>query len=258
MMLFRLISDTLTLKPQGKERTVTHLPVKYDLDDYKSEKNFDSHFVTKLMRSGSGQCVSMPLYYLVLAEAAGAEAYRAFSPQHTFVKIKDDKGVWYNLELTCNAILSDVHYMNSSYMKAEAIRNRIYLEPMDTKETIAHLLVELAGGYYTKYGFDDFYLQCADTATKYMSNTLDATVMKASYETRLTLELANLLDARKPDILKEKSETAYRHYENMLELYKQIDDLGYEELPEGVYERWLEHINKLKTEDKRKIILNKQ
>ena len=49
MMLFRLISDTLKLKPKGTERTITHLPIKYDLDDYKSEKNFDSHFVSKLI-----------------------------------------------------------------------------------------------------------------------------------------------------------------------------------------------------------------
>ncbi len=68
MMLFRFVSDTLQLKLGTKGHTITHFPIKYDLDDYKSEKNFDSHFVTKLMRSGSGQCYSMPLYYLVLAE----------------------------------------------------------------------------------------------------------------------------------------------------------------------------------------------
>jgi len=71
------------------------------LDDYKSEKHFDSHFVTKLMRSGIGQCYSMPLYYLILAEKIGAKAYWSFSPKHSFVKIQDKNGVWYNLELTC-------------------------------------------------------------------------------------------------------------------------------------------------------------
>lgn len=119
MMLFRLISDTLKIKPKGTEKTITHLPIKYDLDDYKSEKHYDSHFVSKLMKSGSGQCYSMPLYYLVLAEKMGAKAYWAFSPQHSFIKIQDEAGTWYNLELTCNAILSDAHYMNSSYIKAE-------------------------------------------------------------------------------------------------------------------------------------------
>ena len=131
MMLFRLISDTLTFNDAASEKTVTHLPVKYDYDDYQSKQNYDSHFVTKLMRSNVGECYSMPLYYLILAEAIGAEAYWSFSPRHSFVKIKDEKGRWFNLELTNNSILSDAHYMNNSYIKAEAIRNKLYLEPLN-------------------------------------------------------------------------------------------------------------------------------
>jgi len=42
----------------------------------------------------------MPLYYLILAEAMGSEAYWSFSPLHSFVKIQDGKGAWYNIELT--------------------------------------------------------------------------------------------------------------------------------------------------------------
>jgi hypothetical protein len=218
MMLFRLISDTLKIKPSGTERTITHLPIKYDLDDYKSEKHYDSHFVTKLMKSGYGQCHSMPLYYLILAEKMGAKAYWSFSPRHSFVKIQDKNGEWYNIELTCNAILSDAHYMNNSYIKAEAIRNRLYLEPLDKQNTIAELLIELARGYYKKYGLDDFYLQCGDTAKKHLKNDLNAIIITAAYETNLTMTLAHLLDAKKPEVLKQKSPEAYKHYEKMHEL----------------------------------------
>ena len=258
MMIFRLISDTLKIKPQGAERTITHLPIKYDYDDYKSEKHFDSHFVTKLMQSGTGQCLSMPLYYLVLAEQIGAKAYWSFSPRHSFIKIQDEKGIWYNLELTCNAILSDAHYMNNSYIKAEAIRHRIYLEPMDKTNVIAEMLIELARGYYKQYGMDNFYLQCADTAKQYLSNDLDPIMLRANYEESLTLTLAHLLDAKKPEIMKEKSPEAYKHYEKMQELYKQIDDKGYEELPDGVYARWLDYIGKqkAKAENRKNVLTN--
>lgn len=258
MMLFRLVSDTLKIKPKGTERTITHLPIKYDLDDYKSEKNFDSHFVSKLMKSGSGQCYSMPLYYLVLAEKMGAKAHWAFSPQHSFIKIQDEDGAWYNLELTCNAILSDAHYMNSSYIKAEAIRNRIYLEPLDKKEAVAQMLVELAGGYYEKFGLDDFYLNCAKTSSKYQKNQLDPLILQAAYESRLTMTLAKLLDAPKPEIMLQKSPESYKHFLKLQELNQQIDNLGYEELPNGIYERWLEHINRLKDKDsKQKNLIRK-
>jgi len=176
MMLFRLISDTLKFKKTGTKAYSTHLPIKYDYDDYQSEKYYDSHFVTKLMRSGVGQCHSMPLYYLILAEEMGAEAYWSFSPRHSFVKIQDEKGAWYNIELTCGAILSDAHYMNNSYIKAEAIRNRLYLEPIDKTNAVAEMLVNLARYYSAKYGLDDFYLQCVDTAMLYLSNDINALI----------------------------------------------------------------------------------
>jgi hypothetical protein len=251
MMLFRLISDTLEIKPKGYEKTIKHYPIKYDLVDYKSEQHYDSHFVTKLMESGYGQCLSMPLYYLILAEKLGAEAYWSLSPYHSFVKIQDDDGAWFNLELTCNAILSDAHYMNNSYIKAEAIRNRIFLEPLDKKETVALLLERLAGGYYEKYGLDDFYLKCADTSSKHLTCQLRPLIMRAIYKTRQTLLLAKLLEAPSPESLKQISPETYKHYEEMQALHAQIDNLGYEELPNGIYERWLEHINKLKKEEEK-------
>lgn len=246
MMLFRLVSDTLKIKNRTTGKIQTHYPIKYNYDDYESKISYDSHFVTTLMQTGVGQCHSMPLYYLVLAEEMGAEAYWSFSPRHSFVKIQDERGNWHNLELTCKAILSDTHYMNSGYIKAEALQNKTYLEPMNKTNVVAEMLLELARGYYQKYGYDDFYLKCIDTAQQYLKNDLNAKILKSAYQTRLTLTLAHLLQAPKPEIMQELSPEAYRHYELMLAQYKEIDDLGYEELPLGVYAMWLDHIAKEK------------
>lgn len=247
MMLFSLLTDTLKIR--NKQGVYTSLPLKYDLDDYKSEKNYDSHFVTKLMRTHTGQCHSMPLYFLILAEEMGSEAYWSFSPMHSFVKIKDENGAWYNLEITCGAVLTDAHYMNSGLIKAEALQNRLYLEPLDKTNSVAEMLVDLAGGYYQKYGLDDFYLKCLETASHYLSNDINALKYKAAYQTRLTLTLAYLLRAKNPEEMKEKSPEAYKQYERMLALYKQIDDVGYEELPDNVYSQWLEHVENLKVKE---------
>lgn len=246
MMLFRFIADTLKIKDKVTKKIQTHYPVKYNYEDYDSHINYDSHFVTALMQAGVGQCHSMPLYYLVLAEEMGAEAHWSFSPRHSFVKIQDEKGNWYNMELTCKAILSDTHYMNSSYIKAEALQNKIYLEPMDKTNVVAEMMLELARGYYQKYGLDDFYLKCIDTAGQYLKNDLNAKILKSAYQTRLTLTLAHLLNAPKPEIMKELSPEAYKHFELMLAQYKEIDEMGYEEVPVAVYALWLDHIAKEK------------
>lgn len=254
MMLFRFISDTLQIRDKATRKIQSHLPVKYNYDDYKSEINFDSHFVTTLMQTGKGQCLSMPMYYLILAEEFGADAYWAFSPHHSFIKIQNEEGIWYNLELTCKAILSDAHYMNSSYIKAEALQNKIYLEPMNKTNVIAEMLLELARGYYQKYGYDDFYLKCIDTAQQYLKNDLNAKMLRSAYQTRLTLTLAHLLNAPNPDAMKKTSPEAYKHYELMQAQYKEIDNMGYEELPVGIYALWLDHIAK----EKRKAEIVKQ
>lgn len=246
MMLFRFMCDTLKLKDKSTQKTQIHFPAKYNYEDYDSHISYDSHFVTTLMRTGTGQCHSMPLYYLVLAETIGAEAYWSFSPRHSFVKIQDEKGDWYNLELTCKAILSDTHYMNSSYIKSEALQNKIYLEPMDKTNVVAEIMLELARGYYQKYGLDDFYLKCIGTAEQYLKNNLNAKLLKSVYQTRLTLTLAHLLNAPKPEIMKQLSPDAYKHFELMLAQYKEIDDMGYEEVPIAVYALWLDHIAKEK------------
>lgn len=254
MMLFRFIADTLRVKDSTTGKDRTHYPVKYNYDDYQSKISYDSHFVTTLMQTGVGQCHSMPLYYLVLAEEMGGEAYWSFSPRHSFVKIQDEKGNWHNLELTCKAILSDTHYMNSSYIKAEALQNKIYLEPMDKTNVVAEMLLELARGYCQKYGYDDFYLKCIDTAEQYLKNDLNAKILKSAYQTRLTLTLAYLLNAPKPEIMEELSPEAYKHFELMLAQYKEIDDMGYEEIPIAVYALWLDHVAKEKEKaDKEKL-----
>jgi len=246
MMLFRFMTDTIKIKDKKTGKTLTHYPVKYNYEDYESKISYDSHFVTTLMQTNTGQCHSMPLYYLILAEEIGTEAYWSFSPRHSFVKIQDRKGNWHNLELTCKGILSDTHYMNNSYIKAEALQSKIYLEPMDKTNIVAEMMLDLARGYYQKYGLDDFYLKCIDTAEQHLKNNLNAKLLRSSYQTRLTLTLAHLLNAPKPEIMEQLSPEAYQHFELMLAQYKEIDDMGYEELPVAVYSLWLDHIAKEK------------
>ncbi|MDR1112697.1 MAG: hypothetical protein LBL18_02910 [Bacteroidales bacterium] len=242
MMLFRLLTDTLKFKNAKMEQSGIHLPIRYNYDDFNSKKYKNSHFVTRLMQSGEGQCYSMPLYYLILAEAINAEASWVFSPHHSFIKIEDEQGAWCNLELTCGAILSDVHYINSGYIKAEAIRNKLFLEPMNKSQTVAELLLNLARYYHSAYGPDDFYLQCIHTAEPYLLNNLNALILKSIYEEKLTSQLAYLLDAKTPENLKEKSPAACQHYEQMHALYQQIDQLGYEEVPDALYATWLNYM----------------
>jgi hypothetical protein len=258
MAIFRLLTEKVPFRNNTRERTEYHLPLQYDYYDYQSKENFNSHFITKLMASNMGQCYSMPLYYLILAEEMNAEAYWSLSPKHSHVKIQDKKGNWYNIELTCNSILSDAHYTNSSYIKAEALRSKIYLEPLDKQQIIAYQFVNLAQTYYAKYGLDDFYLKCVNAALQYVPNGVGALQMRASYYEKQLIQAAKLLN--KPDFQSfgELQPFANNIRDRLEVYYKEIDDLGYEELPNEIYEKWLEYVEKQKliSDKNRTILLN--
>ncbi|WP_296940709.1 hypothetical protein [uncultured Dysgonomonas sp.] len=51
--------------------------------------------------------------------------------------------------------------------------------------------------------------------------------------------------------MKNKSPEAYKHFELMQDFYRQIDNLGYEELPEDLYARWLDYIEKEKAKSEK-------
>jgi hypothetical protein len=54
-------------------------PCTYDFDDFMGDKDFSKMFVTKLMRTKSGNCHSLPTYYKILCEEIGAKAWLAIS-----------------------------------------------------------------------------------------------------------------------------------------------------------------------------------
>ena len=83
-------------------------PFDYEFEDCDGEVDFTNTFVTKLMRTHSGQCRSLPLLYKLLANEIGAEAYIAYAPCHTFVRHRDETGEgWINVELTSRNLPRD-------------------------------------------------------------------------------------------------------------------------------------------------------
>ena len=73
-MLQRYMSDTVVLKDSEGNSSFYHLPYHYDFEDPFGKTDWAKMFVTKLLSSHEGQCHSMPLLYLILAEELGVDA----------------------------------------------------------------------------------------------------------------------------------------------------------------------------------------
>jgi hypothetical protein len=246
VMLFRVMSDTLKIKLPLQESSTISYPMQYDFEDYEGKIDWSKMFVTKLLATHKGQCHSLPLLYLILCEAVGAEANLAFSPKHSYVKFKDQTGNWYNLELTQGKIVTDAFIVGSGFITSETIKSGIYMKPQEKKQIIAHCLSDLTMGYIRKYGYDPFVRQCIDSVLQYAPEKISALLVKSNYQTYCFEYVLNQIGRLHPDTLKVHYPQAYKLMNERNNLYRKIDEMGLLEMPKDAYEHWLNSVNEEK------------
>lgn len=245
-MLFQFFSETLQLKSTGTK----HLPFKYDFDDYMGTKDYSKMFVSKLLATKTGQCHSMPLLYLILAEQIEAEAFLSFSPSHSFIKFRDENNKWYNIELTNGMFTASSFMINSGYIKAEALQNQIYLKSLSKQELLSQFYVDLASGYIHKFGYDEFVEKVVDKALQLYPNNVHAQMLKANYKAKLFENVVQQLGINPRD---NKELQKIKDYPKVIALLqeansesKKVEELGYTEMPAEAYQEWLNSLTEAK------------
>ncbi|WP_294219981.1 hypothetical protein [uncultured Chryseobacterium sp.] len=176
LMIFEFLSKGMKLGG------VQYKAIKYDFEDYMGTKDWSKMFVSKLLKTGSGQCHSMPLLYLMLAEEMDTEAYLAYAPYHTYIRFLDGEGEWQNAELTNGIFTANSLILESGYIKSEALQNNIYMKSLSKKELLAQFYADLANGYIQKYGMDEFVGNTLDKALEYSPTNIYANQLKSMYQ----------------------------------------------------------------------------
>jgi hypothetical protein len=252
-MIYQFMSDTLQIKLTVEKRTVTHYPMKYDFEDFWGEKDWTKGMVSKLLRMQSGQCHSLPLLYLILSEELSSKAYLAYSPEHSYVKIKMPDGTFQNIELTNGHLTTDTYVIKSGYVKSEALSTKAYMDTLSKRQVVANSILDLAKGYRNKYGFDDFYLACVNTGLQYHPNNIVGHIMKGDYYFWLVQDIMK----QDPVIAKRPPEEVSEFWEivNKVKAEKAIlDALGYEQMPKEAYQDWLQSVEKEKSKQMQNVI----
>jgi hypothetical protein len=243
LMIFEYFSKDMKLGG------TTHKAFEYDFKDYLGEKDWSKMFVSKLLKTGYGQCHSMPQYYLMLAEAMGTEAYLALAPNHSYIRFIDDEGKLRNIELTNGMFSTNTFLLESGYIKSEALQNKIYMENLTKKELLGMVYFDLARGYVHKFGYDEFVNKVIDKALELYPNGIAPNMEKSNVSrTRLLSALRRL--GINPDDKMDLERTGYfpkavDQFKQLQEQFSKIDNLGYAEMPASAYEAWL---GSLKTE----------
>lgn len=256
MTIYQYMTDTIKVRSPATEKVITSYPKTYDFNDFWGRKDYSKMFVSKLMREGSGQCHSLPLLFLLLASEIEADAHLAFAPNHSFIKFQDNKRRWHNIELTSGVFASDHFMVESGYIKAEALRNRIYLEPIDQKGVIVQCLNDLAMGYSRRFGYDEFVLQCSMTSLRHVPNSLSAHQLYSNYYNSLVEYVAWQY------MRQGRTQSEFRRDLKAMDIYskveaaiRKIESLGYSDMPPEAYAAWLkacqeqaakqEHLNEI-------------
>jgi regulator of sirC expression with transglutaminase-like and TPR domain len=109
----------------------------YDLDD-----PFGTHVENKMLstyvRTRKGNCVSMPILFLIVADRIGLKVRLAAAPLHFFVRYADPMGVDHNLEATSGGHAARAEWYRTNLPMADrAIQSGIYMRTLTKRETIA-------------------------------------------------------------------------------------------------------------------------
>ncbi len=226
-----LYSDTL------KYEKKTFYPFIYDLEDFLGDKDYTKQFVTKLLNTGTGQCHSMPLLYLILAQELHTDAYLVLAPSHSFIKYPVGNTL-YGFETTCGRQTNDKFMTASGYLSSEAIHNKIYLAPQTLKQTIAQCLVDLSTQYALTYGYNNFVVICCDAALQFNPECIGAMQNKANAGTAWCAHLAAMHN--NPPLQEySKYPELKTGFDNMVNLQLAITNMGYVRIPKEQYAQWL-------------------
>jgi len=251
LILYQFFSDTLELR----SKDMIHYPFLYDFEDYMGFENWNNMFVEKALSTNSGQCHSLPLLYLILAEQIGAKAHLAYSPNHSYIKFIDDAGKWHNVELTNGMLTTDVFILQSGYIKAEALQSDIYMNPLNEKQLLSHVLFDLAKGYAVKYGYDEFVKEVIDNALELYPNSINAHMVMSDFKTLRFQYVQKQLNINTQNI--DNYPKAQKLLDEMHAQYKILDDLGYEDMPLEDYEKWLNSLQESQMKQESQLIEQK-
>lgn len=127
-----------------------------------------------------GNCVSMPILFLILAERIGLDVALATAPLHMFVRWRDESGGTLNLETTSGAHPArDAWFRENMPMSERALANGLYMRSLGRREAVAAMAGLLLDHLLGEARYDDA-IQVADVILAHAPSDVYAMLKKAT------------------------------------------------------------------------------
>jgi hypothetical protein len=227
------------------KKTVNIPPFHYDFNDAWGERDYTQMFTIKLLGTNKGQCHSMPLLYLMIAEQLDAKSWLALAPQHSFIQFTDQNRNLMNFETTNGNIVSYQWLSQSGFINATALKERTYLDTLSQRQLYSQCLADLLLGYLSKFGYDNFAEQIRQKIIQVNPKNMIALIIDADVKRQIALQ--KIFAAGKPPLDElPKYPEAYHAYLAALNAGEKIDALGYQDMPKEAYQSWLNTVEQEK------------
>lgn len=209
--------------------TLQYKPFSYDFEDVFGQRDLTNLFVSKLVNTQKGNCNSLPYLYKILAEEIGADANLALAPNHIYIKHNIKSIGWYNTELTSGIFPQDAWLMASGFVHLDAVQNGVYMKALTDRESLALCLVDLANAYNRFFPENDgsFPLKCAERALQIHPYLVTALLLQAETHKEQYQKLVST-DPQAKEL-----------FSLLNKEYSHIHQLGYRNMPKGMYLEWL-------------------
>ncbi|HEY0198140.1 MAG TPA: transglutaminase family protein [Rhodanobacter sp.] len=116
-------------------------PFRYDLDDPLGSQ-VGHKLISNFLATRLGNCVTMPVLYVILGQKLGLPVTLSTAPMHVFAKFRKDDGTWTNLELTSYGGQTDEHYRERMGISPTAMAHHVYLQTL-TRQQSAQVIMEM-------------------------------------------------------------------------------------------------------------------
>jgi regulator of sirC expression with transglutaminase-like and TPR domain len=218
----------------------------YDLD-YPEGTNIDEKLIPRYLDTRKGNCVSMPILFMIIGQRMGLDITLATAPLHIFIKYTDRlTGKTINIETVSGGYPArDVWLRKNFPMTDKAIRNGVYMKPLTRKESIAIMAMTLTESFMAKQQYKKAILLC-EILLQHYPQLVEAMVrMGACYARLIQQDLASKYPHPKDIPIEQRSYFEYLSDSNR-QWYIAAEALGWREPTQEENETYIKQTRKAK------------
>lgn len=132
-----------------------HRPFLYDHSD-RDGQGMPVRLLPHYLKTRRGNCVSMPILFLILADRMGLDVALATAPLHMFVRYRDENGRVHNIETTNGGHATRDAWLRQNLSISEAaVKNGVHLRSLSRREAIAHMASTVVEHLFDCRRFDE-------------------------------------------------------------------------------------------------------